>query len=129
MITRKFSYIIVMKIILNKSPIVEKKYRVTFPDGSHVDFGAKGYSDYTIHKDPIRMRRYITRHGGVYTRKFIDPQRVHEGMSKVAKSRREEWGISGLKTAGFWSRWLLWSEPNLRDAMKLMKTRFGLNIL
>lgn len=25
-------------------------------------FGARGYSDYTIHKDPERRERYITRH-------------------------------------------------------------------
>ena len=74
------------------------------------------------------MRLYVLRHGGGDTRKFSDPQRVHERMSKVTKSKLEDWEISGLKTAGFWSRWLLWSEPSLGDAMKHMKTRFGLDI-
>ena len=45
-------------VVLSKSPIKGKKYRVTFaPEGRHVDFGALGYSDYTIHKDPVRMKR------------------------------------------------------------------------
>ena len=52
-----------MKVTLRKSPNPEKKYRVTFEDGSHVDFGGAGYSDYTIHKDPSRMKRYLARHG------------------------------------------------------------------
>ena len=117
-----------MKVTLKKSPIRDKKYRVIFPDGDHVDFGGKGYTDYTIHKNPMRMRLYVLRHGGGDTRKFSDPQRVHERMSKVTKSKLEDWEISGLKTAGFWSRWLLWSEPSLGDAMKHMKMRFGLDI-
>lgn len=117
-----------MKVTLKKSPIRDKKYRVTFPDGDHVDFGGKGYTDYTIHKDPMRMRIYVLRHGGGDTRKFSDPQKVHERMLRVTKSKLEDWGISGLKTAGFWSRWLLWSEPTMRDAIRLMKTRFGFNI-
>lgn len=31
-----------MKVILKKSPNPKKKYRVTFEDGSHVDFGGNG---------------------------------------------------------------------------------------
>ena len=45
-----------MKIILKKSPNKKKKFRVIFPDDSHVDFGAAGYSDYTKHKNPDRMK-------------------------------------------------------------------------
>ena len=117
-----------MRVILKKSPIRDKKYRVTFPNGDHVDFGGKGYTDYTIHKDPMRMRLYVLRHGGGDTRKFSDPDRVHERMLRLRRSKLEDWGISGLKTAGFWSRWLLWSHPNMPDAIKFMKTEFGLNI-
>jgi hypothetical protein len=119
---------IIMKVTLKKSPMRDKKYRVTFQDGDYVDFGGKGYTDYTIHKDPMRMRLYVLRHGGGDTRKFSDPQKVHERMLRVTKSKLEDWGISGLKTAGFWSRWLLWSEPNMRDAIRFMKTKFGLDI-
>ena len=28
-----------------------KKYMITTPSGKTIHFGAKGYSDYTIHKD------------------------------------------------------------------------------
>ena len=69
------------------------KFTATFSDGSKVHFGRKGYSDYTKHKDPQRMMRYLTRHRS-----------------------RENWTRSGAKTAGFWSRWLLWSSPSLSGA-------------
>lgn len=93
-----------MKVILRKSPKPTKKFRVTFPDGKHVDFGGKGYSDYTIHKNRERMRRYIKRHGGM----------------------GENWSKKGIRTAGFWSRWLLWSKPSMPEAKRFLTLRFGL---
>ena len=48
------------RVRLKKSPRFDKKFRVTFENGKIVDFGARGYSDYTIHKNPIRMRSYVT---------------------------------------------------------------------
>lgn len=54
-----------LTVKLIKSPSVKHKYRVIFPDKRAVDFGAKGYSDYTIHKNPVRMRAYVVRHGGL----------------------------------------------------------------
>lgn len=95
-------------IVLTKSPKREKKYRVTFTEsGKHVDFGQKGYSDYTIHKDPQRMKRYIERH----------------------KRMGENWTLSGKLTAGWWSRWLLWSKPSLREAIASVSKRLQSRIL
>ena len=94
-----------MIIILKKSPNPKKKFRVVFDDGKRVDFGAKGYSDYTIHKDPERMKRYLHRHRS-----------------------RENWTKSGIQTAGFWSRWLLWSEPSLQKAKTFMEKKFQIKI-
>lgn len=91
---------------LTKSPLVQKKFRVILPDGRKVDFGAKGYSDYTLHKDKERMKRYIIRH-----------------------QKRENWTKSGVATAGFWSRWVLWSEPNLRAAIRKTQRVLGNKIL
>ena len=95
-----------MKVTLLKSPRRDKKFRVVFSNGKHVDFGQIGYSDYTIHKDPERMKRYINRH-----------------------KSREKWGIRGVQTAGFWSRWLLWSKPSLTEAKVLVQKKFKLKII
>lgn len=97
-----------MTILLQKSPKTEKKYRVTFlENGKHVDFGQRGYSDYTIHKDKERMRRYINRHARM----------------------GENWGQSGKYSAGYWSRWLLWSRPSLKAAVDYLQKRLKQRIL
>jgi hypothetical protein len=90
-----------MKIILEKLKKGPKKFRVTLENGRMVEFGAKGYSDYTIHKDPNRMRLYLSRH-----------------------RKRENWTKRGINTAGFWSRWLLWSQPSLNMAIKSIENKF-----
>ena len=94
------------KVTLSRSPRREKKWRVTFEDGKHVDFGARGMSDYTLHGDPNRMKLYLKRH---------------------AKSG-ETWTKKGLRSAGFWSRWLLWSQPSLKESIKYMNKKFNLKI-
>jgi hypothetical protein len=88
---------------LKKSTNPQKKYMV-WVDGKTIHFGASGYSDFTKHKDPERMQRYALRHsrGG------------------------ETWSRAGMKTAGFWSRWLLWNKPSLAQSKKDMAARFHL---
>jgi hypothetical protein len=95
-----------MKVKLFKSPRTEKKWRVVFEDGTHVDFGQRGYTDYTKHKDPKHMQVYLNRHGRM----------------------GETWTKKGYKTAGFWARWLLWSSPTLNGAMNIIHKKFGINI-
>ena len=90
-----------MKVKLSKSPLKAKKYRVTFEDNTHVDFGAAGMSDFTRHKDPKRKDAYIARH-----------------------STNENW--SDPSTAGFWSRWLLWEKPTIADSKKFITSYFGI---
>ena len=80
-----------------------KKYDAIYSDGKSVSFGAKGYSDYTIHKNPERKRRYLARH-----------------------KKRENWTKSGMKTAGFLSRWILWNLPDLRASFLDTKKRFNI---
>ena len=50
------------QMTLIPSPKQSKKWRVVFGDGTRTDFGQKGASDYTIHKDISRRNRYIQRH-------------------------------------------------------------------
>jgi hypothetical protein len=71
-----------------------------------VHFGATGYQDYTQHKDEARMRNYLVRHRA-----------------------REDWTARGLRTAGFWSRWLLWNKPSLRASAADISRRFGVRVI
>ena len=94
-------------VLLRRATNGVHKFTAQFPDGPKVHFGRKGYSDFTIHKDPVRMKRYLTRHGG----------------------GRENWTRGGARTAGFWSRWLLWSEPNFQAALRKTQKVLGRKIV
>ena len=87
-------------IILKPSTRKDKKFMVII-DNKKVHFGAKGMSDYTIHKDPKRKERYIARH-----------------------RKNENW--TDPTTAGFWSRWLLWNKPTLRGSKIDISRRFNI---
>jgi len=94
-----------MIVVIKNSTNPEKKYMAIIDGKKTVHFGARGYSDYTIHHDPERKERYIARH-----------------------QAREDWTIWGIKTAGFWSRWLLWNLPSLSDSIHDIERRFGIHI-
>jgi hypothetical protein len=78
-----------------------KYYIIVPPNARKVYFGQYGASDYTIHKDDERKLRYIKRH-----------------------QERENWGKSGINTAGFWSRWLLWNLKTIEASYRDIKKRF-----
>ena len=78
-----------------------------------------------------RMRLYIQRHGGVIDDKTLNLQRdreIQEAMLTVDMSKTEDWTADGFLTAGFWSRWLLWSHPTLPDSIRFIKKKFGIDV-
>jgi hypothetical protein len=95
-----------MSITLKRATNGIHKFMAIFPDGKVVRFGRKGYSDYTKHGDKTRMERYLTRH-----------------------RTRENWGRSGAKTAGFWSRRILWSSPDFFKALRRTERILGKKIV
>jgi hypothetical protein len=99
----------VRTLIYLQSGTGSKKYKVIIikPNGQKktVQFGAKGYSDFTIHKDKERKKNYESRH-----------------------KSRENWGISGITTAGFWAKWLLWNKPSLQNSIQSTSRKFGITI-
>lgn len=121
-----------MYVKIIRSPNTKKKFRAILEDGRTVDFGARGYSDYTKHKNPSRMRSYVLRHGGQIPRRVIterDPQKIHNMMESIKKSQKEDWTLGGIGGAGFWSRWYLWSQPNFRRTRAFMTHTFGINFV
>jgi len=80
-----------------------KKWDVIFPDGKKVSFGDKAYQDYTQNKDSARMKRYLLRH-----------------------EKNEDW--TNMHTAGFWSKWLLWTKPSLSEAIHNIESKFKIKI-
>ena len=84
-----------------KSDRPEKKYYIITKSEKKVYFGQASASDFTIHKDEDRKNRYINRH-----------------------KKNEDWTKSGLDTAGFWSRWLLWNKPTIKQSYEDIKRKF-----
>lgn len=87
-------------VVVSKSNRPNKKFKAEI-NGKVVHFGAKGYQDYTMHKDPERKSRYVQRHRG-----------------------KEDWGKRGLETAGFYAKHLLWNRPTLRQSISDLNKRY-----
>ena len=49
-------------VVIRKSSKPGKKYEAVIDGRKTVSFGAKGYSDFTLHKEPERRQRYLQRH-------------------------------------------------------------------
>lgn len=92
-----------MEYIISPSSKADKKWQVITPENHTIHFGAKGYSDFTLHKDIERKRRYIERH-----------------------QNRENW--NDPNTAGFWSRWVLWNKKDLINSIKDIEKRFNIKV-
>ena len=90
-----------MDVVISKSERADKKYKSVINGKKTVHFGQAGASDMTQHKDKDRKQRYIDRH-----------------------KKNENWGASGVKTAGFYSRWLTWNQDTLTKSVDDMNKRF-----
>ena len=77
------------------------KYYIITKNEKKIYFGAAGYSDFTQHKNEERKNRYILRH-----------------------EKNENWTKTGIDSAGFWSRWLLWNKPSIKSSYQDIKKRF-----
>jgi hypothetical protein len=96
-----------MKVEIKPSTQKDKKLMAIFYDDDGkkkktTHFGAKGMSDFTIHKDKERKQRYLDRH-----------------------RKRENW--NSFMTAGALSRWILWNKPTLKASIADYKKRFKLS--
>ena len=78
-----------------------EKYYIITESGKKVYFGQAGASDMTQHTSEDRKMRYIHRH-----------------------KKNEDWTKSGIDTAGFWSKWLLWNKKTIKDSYEDIKKRF-----
>ena len=50
---------------IEESPRLQKKYRITRPNGQVIDFGDSGFEDWWDHRDPIRRASYLKRAKGI----------------------------------------------------------------
>jgi hypothetical protein len=92
----------IMKLTkISPSPVASKKYRAVFDDGTHTDFGASGFTDFTLSRDERRKALYLARH-----------------------EKNENW--NDPKSAGALARWILWNKPTLTESIADYRKRFHL---
>ena len=90
---------------ITKSPLKTKKYRAVFSDGTHTDFGASGYTDFTLSggsKEGLERReKYLNRHRA-----------------------NENW--NNPRSAGALSRWILWGQSSsIAENVRSFNMRFA----
>ena len=95
-----------VSVVIKPSTMKTKKFTAIFYDENKkkiktIHFGAKGSSDFTIHKDEKRKQRYLDRH-----------------------KARENW--NDYMTAGSLSRYILWNKKSLKSSISDYKRRFNL---
>jgi hypothetical protein len=90
-----------MEVIIKPSSKKDKKYDAVIDGKKTVSFGAAGASDYTKHKDAARKQRYIDRH-----------------------KANEDWTRSGIKTAGFYARNILWNKPTIQESVRDLNNKY-----
>ena len=90
-----------MQVVIQKSHLPHKKLEAVIDGKKTVPFGASGMSDYTIHKDSERKARYINRH-----------------------EKREDWTKSGINTAGFYSKHVLWNKDTIQKSVNDLNKKY-----
>ena len=93
-----------MDVTITKSKQKDKKFDAIIADKKDnktetVSLGAKGYSDYTKHKNEERKRRCIARHSN------------------------EDHTKSKIKSPAFMSRLILWNKPSLAQSARDLNSK------
>ena len=86
-----------------KSDKPNKKYYIITNDNNNKKNCQASASDFTLHKNEQRKQLYINRH-----------------------KNNENWTKSGINTAGFRSRWILWHLPTIKESYNDIKRRFNI---
>ena len=95
-----------MNLYIAKSKRKNKNYDLLDSDKKYLlSFGDSRFQDYTMHKDDDRKTNYLSRH-----------------------KTNENWGVTGIKSAGFWSRWILWGKPTLQASISDVNKRFNIHV-
>ena len=90
-----------MDVVISKSEKADKKMKAVIDGKKTIHFGAKGYEDFTTHKNPERKQAYLNRH-----------------------KKNENWGASGVDTAGFYAKNILWNKETLTKSVDDLNKRF-----
>jgi hypothetical protein len=90
-----------MQVVIQPSKSKTKKMDAIIDGKKTVHFGQKGASDFTLHQDPKRKQLYLNRH-----------------------QKHEDWTKSGINTAGFYSKHILWNKKSIEASVDDLNKRY-----
>ena len=90
-----------MIVEISKSNKSDKKLKAVINDNKTIHFGSFSHSDFTKHNDPKRKELYINRH-----------------------KERENWTKSGVDTAGFYAKHILWGEKTIEKSIDKLNNKY-----
>ena len=99
---REKSTAMTVRAVLTKSWRMHKKWVVLMADTPPIHFGDVRYSDYLLHSDDERKRQYLARH------------------------QHQDW--TNPRTAAFWSRFVSWNRPTMRESLREIKQLFDIDV-
>ena len=100
------------KVEIMKSKYPNKKFTIILyhaDDGKKrktLQIGQAGAEDFTLGASETKKNSYIKRH-----------------------QARENHGISGITTRGFWAKNLLWNQPTITESIKDIEKKFDVDIV
>ena len=83
-----------MQVVIQPTKSKNKKLEAVIDGKKTVPVGQKNASDFTLNKNPGEKARYINRH-----------------------EKREDWTKSGINTAGFYSKHVLWNKDTIQKSV------------
>jgi len=92
---------------------------------------------YTLQRSKRKDKRYVIIMNGMKHnfglkggKTFIDGRTEKERLNYLARHKvNENWEKSGIHTAGFWSRWILWNKPTIEQSIKNVEKKFNIKII
>ena len=115
-----------MHVVLQPSPSVAHKFRVTLPSKRAIDFGKIDVEHYVDHGNARLMRAQLIRKGAIIPRRLRiekDQSQIHREMLQIKESTDEDW--EDFFRAEYWERWLLLSYPDVNKAKLYMTMSQG----
>ena len=91
-----------MQVVIRPTKSKNKKLEAVIHGKKTVPFGQKNASDFTLNKDPERKARYFNRHKGT----------------------NEDWTKSGINTAGFYSKHVLWNKDTIQKSVNDLNKKY-----
>ena len=116
-----------MHVVLQPSPSVSHRYRVTLPNHRTIDFGKRDVLYYSDHRDPRLMRAQLLRKGAIIPKELRverDPGEIHRGMLRIKESSKEDW--EDFFRADYWERWILHTHTSVTKAKLSMVMSHGI---